>query len=382
MKHLGHIAKHLIRKKLFVGTISFLTANIIPVFIFLILCTLLLAIIGALSGSVDDQQNGQKENGANGVGYVCSPTGEINQKDWDSYFKHEDKSGVFSEYGDDIVEIAEEKGIDPVLFGAIALHETAYGTSSGVVDKNNPGGLMDPATNMQSLQRFSTLREGLEAMAATLYNRIIEDGFVTIEQLGEIYAPVGAANDPNNLNQHWIPTLEELTKNLGGLTMNCEAESQIDADLMDGKSWIAPHTKTITSGFGYRTGCGNCSSMHAGIDIASAGIKGTPIIAFADGKVTISEANGTTFDSTLNTMGNGYGWYIEIDHGKGVKTRYAHMKKKGIAVGQEVKAGDVIGQVGSTGASTSAHLHFEILIDDEKVDPLPYVKQFLADESS
>lgn len=382
MKHLGHIAKHLIRKKLFVGTISFLTANIIPVFIFLILCTLLLAMIGALSGSVDDQQNRQKENGVNGIGYVCSPTGDINQKAWNNYFKHEDKSGVFSKYGNDIIEVAEEKGIDPVLFGAIALHETAYGTSSGVVDKNNPGGLMDPATNMQSLQRFSTLREGLDAMATTLYNRIIEDGLVTIEQLGEIYAPVGAANDPSNLNQHWIPTMEELTKKLGGLTMNCEAKSQVDADLMDSKSWVASHTKTITSGFGYRTGCGNCSSMHGGIDIASADIKGTPIIAFAGGKVTISEANGTTFDSTLENMGNGYGWYIEIDHGNGVKTRYAHMKEKGIAVGQEVEAGDVIGQVGSTGASTSAHLHFEILIDDEKVDPMPYVKQFLADESS
>ena len=382
MKDLRNIAKHFIRKKLFVGTISFIVANIIPVFIFLILSTLLLAMIGALSGSVNDQKNGQREIGENGLDYVCSPTGDINQKAWDNYFKDKDKSGVFAEYGDDIVEIAEEKGIDPVLFGAIALHETAYGTSSGVLDKNNPGGLMNPSTNMQSLQRFSTLREGLEAMAATLYNRIIEDGLVTIEQLGEIYAPVGAANDPNNLNQHWIPTMKELTKKLGGLTMNCEAKSQVDADLMDGKSWIASHTKTITSGFGYRTGCGNCSSMHAGIDIASAGIKGTPIIAFADGEVTISEANGTTFNSTLKNMGNGYGWYVEINHGNGIKTRYAHMKKKGISVGKKVKAGEVIGQVGSTGASTSAHLHFEILIDDEKVDPMPYVKQFLADESS
>src|SRR5699024_6360153 len=136
------------------------------------------------------------------------------------------------------------------------------------------------------------------------------------------------------------------------------------------------------SGFGYRAGCGNCSSMHAGLDIASTGIKGTPIIAFADGEVTISKANGTTFDSSLENMGNGYGWYLEVDHVNGVKTCYVDMKEKGIAVGQEVKAGDVIGQVGSTGASTSAHLHFEILIDEEKVDPLPYVKNFLADESS
>ena len=381
MKHLANIAKQLIRKKLLLGTISFLAANIIPIIIFLIFCTLLLAMIGALSGSVNDQQS-EQNNETNSIGYSCLPSGDINQKDWDSYFKHEDKSGVFSEYGDDIIEIAEEKGIDPVLFGAIALHETAYGTSSGVVDKNNPGGLMDPATDMQTQQQFSTLRDGLEAMAATLYNRIIEDGFVTIEQLGEIYAPVGAGNDPNNLNQHWIPTMKKLTTNLGGLTMNCEAENQMDKELTDGKSWVAPHTKTITSGFGYRTGCGSCSSMHAGLDIASTGIKGTPIIAFADGEVTISKANGTTFDSSLENMGNGYGWYVEVDHGNGVKTRYAHMKEKGIAVGQEVKAGDVIGQVGSTGASTSAHLHFEILIDEEKVDPLPYVKNFLADESS
>lgn len=382
MKQIIQIGKQLIRKKLFLGTISFLIANIVPVFIFLILCTLFLAIIGALSGSVDDQQSGQNDNGPGGVSYICSPTGDINQKDWDSYFKHKDKSGVFAEYGADIIEIAEEKGIDPVLFGAIALHETAYGTSSGVVNKNNPGGLMDPATNMQTQQQFSTLREGLEAMAATLYNRIIEDGFVTIEQLGEIYAPVGAENDPNNLNQHWIPTMEKITAKLGGLTMNCEAGNQIDAELIDGKSWIVPHTKTISSGFGYRSGCGNCTSMHAGLDIASEGIKGTPIIAFADGKVTISEANGTTFDSTIDNMGNGYGWYVEIDHGSGVKTRYGHMKEKGIAVGEEVKAGDVIGQVGSTGASTNAHLHFEILIGDEKVDPMPYVKRFLADGSS
>src|SRR5699024_1196185 len=181
---------------------------------------------------------------------------------------------------------------------------------------------------------------------------------------------------------HWIPTMEELTKKLGGLTMNCEAESHIDADLMDGKSWISPHTKTITSGFGYRAGCGNCSSMHAGIDIASEGIKGTPIIAFADGEVTISKKNGTTFDSTLENMGNGYGWYVEVDHGNGIKTRYAHMKEKGIAVGEKIEAGDVIDKVSSTGASNSAHLHFEILIDDEKVNPMPYVKDFLGAESS
>ncbi|HLR65854.1 MAG TPA: TrsG protein, partial [Virgibacillus sp.] len=71
MKHFKQLAKHLIRKKLLVGTGSFLIANIIPVLIFLFLCTLLLAIIGALSGSVDHQHNDQDDDGA---GYICSPT--------------------------------------------------------------------------------------------------------------------------------------------------------------------------------------------------------------------------------------------------------------------------------------------------------------------
>jgi len=374
-------AKNTVRKKLLVGTGSFLMANIIPVLIFLVFSSLLLAIIGALSGSVDYQHNDQGNDKEGGNGYICSPTGELNQEEWDSYFKHKERSGVFKGYGDDIVELSEEKGIDPVLFGAIALHETGYGTSSGVVDKNNPGGLMSPETDFQTLQEFPTLKDGLEAMADTLYNRIIEDGLVTIDLLGDVYAPIDAKNDPNGLNKHWIPTMKKLTTNLGGLTMNCEAKDDVDTELMDGKSWVSPHTKTITSGFGYRSGCGNCTTFHAGLDISSSDIKNTPIVAFSDGNVTISESDGTIFDSTLDNMGIGYGWYIEIDHGDGIKTRYAHMNEKGIAEGKEIKAGDVIGYVGSTGASTGPHLHFEVLIDGEKVDPMPYIESFLTSDS-
>lgn len=358
------------------GIGSFLAASIIPILIFLILCTMLLAIIGGLSGSVDHQNN-EKENDGE-IGFICSPTGELNQEKWNSYFKHNNRSGVLSGHSDDIIELSEEKGIDPILFGAISLHETGYGTSNGVVNKNNPGGLMDPATDWQTLQRFPTLRVGLEAMAVTLYNRIIVDGLLTIDQLGEVYAPIGAENDPNNLNRHWIPTMQELTANLGGLTMNCEAKDHDEMELIGGKSWVSPHTKTITSGFGYRSGCGNCTTFHAGIDVAGSSIRNTPIVSFADGKVTISESNGTTFDSTLDNMGRGYGWYVEIDHGNGIKTRYAHMIKKGIPVGKEVKAGDVVGYVGSTGGSTGPHIHFEIIINGEKVDPMPYINPFLT----
>src|SRR5699024_9020501 len=205
-----------------------LIANIIPVLIFLVLCSLLLAIIGALSGSVDHQHNDRGDDC--GGGYICSPTGELEQEDWDSYFKHKDRSGVLTGYGDDIIELSEEKGIDPVLFGAIALHETGYGTSSGVVDKNNPGGLMDPATDWQTLQIFQKLKDRIEAIEDILYNRIIRDGVVTIEQLGKVYAPIDAKNDPDNLNKHWVPTMRKLTANLGGLTMNCEVVDRGDME--------------------------------------------------------------------------------------------------------------------------------------------------------
>src|SRR5699024_2874793 len=133
-----------------------------------------------------------------------SETGEINQDEWHASVENEERSGPLEGHGDDIVQLSEEKGLDPVLFAAIALHETAWGTSNAVQQKNNPGGLMNP--DGSGLFSFPTLNEGLASMSKTLYNRIKVDGLVTIEQLGSVYAPVGAENDPNNLNEHWVPT--------------------------------------------------------------------------------------------------------------------------------------------------------------------------------
>src|SRR5699024_12770341 len=110
----------------------------------------------------------------------------------------------------------------------------------------NRGGMMDPETELQTLQHFPTLKDGLEAMADTLYNRIIGEGLVTIEQLGEVYAPIDAKNDPDNLNKHWIPTMKKLTANLGGLTMNSEVIDRVDMEIIGGKSGVSSHTKTTT----------------------------------------------------------------------------------------------------------------------------------------
>ncbi|MGA5692690.1 NlpC/P60 family protein [Cytobacillus pseudoceanisediminis] len=153
-----------------------------------------------------------------GYGATCSPNKEINTTAWNNAFAN---AGAFKGYGDKFIEIANKQGIDPVLMAAIAFHETGIGTSNALKNKNNPGGLMNP--NGSGLFVFATLNDGLESLGRTLHNRIIKDGKNTVDKLGSVYAPLGAANDPNNLNRHWVPRVTEIIQNLGGLTMNCES---------------------------------------------------------------------------------------------------------------------------------------------------------------
>lgn len=112
----------------------------------------------------------------------------------------------------------------------------------------------------------------------------------------------------------------------------------------------------ISSGFGYRSDpfTGE-AAMHAGLDFR--GPLGAPIYAAANGTVSFAGIK------------SGYGNCIEISHGNGVVTRYAHMSGFRAQVGQAVAAGDVIGAIGSTGRSTGPHLHFEVRINDQAVDP-------------
>lgn len=118
---------------------------------------------------------------------------------------------------------------------------------------------------------------------------------------------------------------------------------------------------SVSSGFGYRrdpfTGGG---AMHAGLDFR--GPIGAPIYAAADGVVSFVGRK------------SGYGNVVEIDHGNGLMTRYAHMSRFAAKVGTRIKAGSVIGAIGNTGRSTGPHLHFEVRINGRAVDPRPFLK--------
>ena len=127
--------------------------------------------------------------------------------------------------------------------------------------------------------------------------------------------------------------------------------------------WPLPVAGTITSQFGHRVDpiTGEVSS-HTGTDIACA--EGMPILAAADGTVTI--ANG------LDSWGGSYGYYIQIDHGGGMETLYAHCSSICVTTGQQVQAGQVIGYVGHTGRVTGNHLHLEVRIDGNRADAMQY----------
>ena len=124
----------------------------------------------------------------------------------------------------------------------------------------------------------------------------------------------------------------------------------------------------LSSGFGFRTHpIYKVKKMHPGIDFAAS--IGTPIYATADGTV-----------EQVSVKFSGYGKMVEIDHGFGYRTRYAHMHGFAVRSGQSVKRGDLIGYVGNTGMSTAPHLHYEVLINGGQVNPVHYFYNDLSPE--
>ena len=129
------------------------------------------------------------------------------------------------------------------------------------------------------------------------------------------------------------------------------------ADINGIKVATLPVTGTISSRYGVSSKIR--VSTHTGLDIAAT--TGTPIKVVADGTITFAAYSGS------------YGYLVKVDHGNGVETWYGHTSKMLVKEGQAVKAGDTIALVGSTGNSTGPHLHFEVRIKGEHVNPQKYL---------
>ena len=123
-----------------------------------------------------------------------------------------------------------------------------------------------------------------------------------------------------------------------------------------------PTQGVFTSGFGYRRSPFNRAwKFHGGVDLSAP--TGTPIVAPGAGVVVTAE------------WSSGYGRLVEIDHGSGVITRYAHNSRLEVKVGDRVVRGQVVSRVGSSGRVTGPHLHYEILVRGHKVDPMEFIRR-------
>jgi murein DD-endopeptidase MepM/ murein hydrolase activator NlpD len=150
------------------------------------------------------------------------------------------------------------------------------------------------------------------------------------------------------------PAFKEIFQNWGG-------EGTETATKLTIPSRKPVESYALTSSFGVRSdpfGAGRRN--HKGLDMA--GPIGTPIYATADG--VVGRAGWVS----------GYGNFIEINHGNAIQTRYGHLSRLNVTANARVKSGDLIGFMGSTGRSTGSHLHYEVRIAGEAVNPIPFMQ--------
>ena len=271
----------------------------------------------------------------------------------DAYFIHwQDVLAVFSSYvsGDEFgssVASLEEEQVDKLREIMWEMNEVDYSTHTEITTIETTGEEGQPTT--------TNITETV---------LVIELTHKTPDEMASDYHFTNRQNTYLQLLQD--PQYEELwAELLGGFEQGSGKLMAPDDTLTPTGTlqWPLPVAGTITSQFGHRVDpiTGEVSS-HTGTDIACA--EGTPILAAADGTVTV--ANG------LDSWGGSYGYYIQIDHGGGLETLYAHCSSICVTTSQQVQAGQVIGYVGHTGRATGSHLHLEVHVNGSRADAMSY----------
>ena len=202
-------------------------------------------------------------------------------------------------------------------------------------------------------RRVQLIEQRQLALAAALAGEDVDAA--TLKRLGFVAPQAGANGQGGPFDGNADPTFKQLFNSWKKLDNLASSAIAIPSDK-------PVKTAAFTSGYGVRSDpFRGGHAMHAGIDLA--GPYGTPIYATADGTVERAGWNS-----------GGYGNLIEVDHGRGIETRYGHLSRILIRAGALVKRGQLIGYMGSTGRSTGSHLHYEVRIDGKPVNPIPFMK--------
>ena len=182
-----------------------------------------------------------------------------------------------------------------------------------------------------------------------------------VDSLGETSeAGVGGGAPVDEANPYDLAAMDSRAGQLDGRLDAVESKLEERVRWISSTPAIAPVRGILTSGFGYRSDpMTHGRGVHQGVDIAASA--GQPVHASADGVVMRAGLVG------------GLGKAVYLSHGYGLTTRYGHMSRVDVRPGQRVHRGDVVGLVGNTGRSTGFHLHYEVRVDGEPVNPLGYI---------
>ena len=268
------------------------------------------------------------------------------------YIRWQDVLAVFSSYvsgneqGSPVAALTEEQ-VDKLreIMWAMNAVDYAIHTETAVIETTDKNGKPTTATITETVLVIRLTHKTPGEMAADYHFTTRQNTYLQLLQ------------DPQ-YEELWAELLGGFEQG-GGEVMSPDGTRAPTGTLQ----WPLPVAGTITSQFGHRVDpiTGEVSS-HTGTDIACA--EGTPILAAADGTVTVA--------NSLDSWGGSYGYYIQIDHGGGLETLYAHCSSICVTTGQQVQTGQVIGYVGHTGRATGNHLHLEVLINKTRADSMSF----------
>lgn len=269
-------------------------------------------------------------------------------------FKEQINEEVLTEDGENIADISLEE--EP-KYTMLLLSRNSNTNEQEIIEKINEENKVvtykyyQVSLNNETNKNVATLDEA-EQVVNEIKNNYEGDGLDINLQINEFYT-----TDAEDLKEDAV---EVATKDLETAVDSIKEEKEKEnalAVINHVKLSVLPVSGKITSRYGVSSSIRR--STHTGLDIACS--SGTAIKVVADGTVTFAAYSGS------------YGNLVKVDHGNGVETWYGHCSKIYSKVGDKVKAGDVISAVGSTGNSTGPHLHFEIRINGNTVNPQNYV---------
>ncbi len=268
------------------------------------------------------------------------------------YIRWQDVLAVFSSYvsgneqGAPVAALTEEQ-VDKLRETMWAMNAVDYATraETAVIETTDEDGNPTTTEITETVLVIELTHKTPDEMAADYHFTTRQNSYLQLLQ------------DPQ-YEELWTELLGGFAQG-GGELMNPDSTRTPTGTLQ----WPLPVAGTITSQFGHRVDpiTGEVSS-HTGTDIACA--EGTPILAAADGTVTVA--------NSLDSWGGSYGYYIQIDHGGGLETLYAHCSSICVTTDQQVPAGQVIGYVGHTGRATGSHLHLEVHVNGSRTDAMRY----------